>query len=37
MRKDTEQARAVLERIDADDPMRQFPLGRALARATEAI
>jgi len=37
MRTDTEQARAVLERIDADDPMRRFPLGRELARATEAI
>jgi riboflavin kinase/FMN adenylyltransferase len=36
MRKDTEQARRALERINADDPMRQFPLGRALARATEA-
>jgi riboflavin kinase / FMN adenylyltransferase len=35
MRKDTEQARAVLEGIDADDPMRRFPLGRALARTTE--
>jgi riboflavin kinase/FMN adenylyltransferase len=36
MRKDTEQAHTVLERTDRDDPMRQFPLGRALARATEA-
>lgn len=31
MAKDTEAARAVLERIAADEPMRRFPLGRALA------
>jgi riboflavin kinase / FMN adenylyltransferase len=37
MRKDTEQARAVLERINANDPMRRFPLGKALARTTEPI
>ena len=36
MRKDTNQARAVLQKIDAADPMRRFPLGKALARATEA-
>jgi riboflavin kinase/FMN adenylyltransferase len=37
MRMDTEQARRVLNSIDADDPMRRFPLGRALARTTETI
>jgi riboflavin kinase/FMN adenylyltransferase len=37
MRQDTEQARAVLASVEADDPMRRFPLGRALARTTEAI
>jgi riboflavin kinase / FMN adenylyltransferase len=37
MRMDTEQARRVLKSIDADDPMRRFPLGRALARTTETI
>ncbi len=31
MTKDAEAARAVLARIAADDPMRRFPLGRALA------
>jgi hypothetical protein len=34
---DTELARRVLKSIDADDPMRRFPLGRALARTTETI
>jgi riboflavin kinase/FMN adenylyltransferase len=37
MGKDTEQARTMLDGIDFDDPMRRFPLGRALARTTEAI
>jgi len=37
MRKDTEEARAALETIDADDPMRRFPLGLTLARTREAI
>jgi riboflavin kinase/FMN adenylyltransferase len=37
MRKDTEEARAALESIDADDPIRRFPLGRTLARTSEAI
>jgi hypothetical protein len=37
MRKDTEEARAALESIDADDPMRRFPLGRTFARTSEAI
>jgi riboflavin kinase/FMN adenylyltransferase len=37
MRKDTEQARAMLASIEADDPMRRFPLGRALTRTTEPI
>ncbi len=32
MRDDCEQARAVLMKIDADDPMRRFPIPRALAR-----
>jgi len=36
MRKDTDQARVVLQNIDDDDPMRRFPLGRALGRAREA-
>jgi riboflavin kinase/FMN adenylyltransferase len=31
MDKDCAAARTVLRRIDADDPMRRFPLGRALA------
>jgi riboflavin kinase/FMN adenylyltransferase len=31
MGKDTEAVRAVLARIEADDPMRRFPLGKALA------
>jgi riboflavin kinase/FMN adenylyltransferase len=30
MAKDCERARAVLAEIEADDPMRAFPLGRAL-------
>jgi riboflavin kinase/FMN adenylyltransferase len=34
MQEDCEQARAVLAKLDADNPMRQFPLGRALAGAT---
>ena len=33
MRDDCEKARAILSRVDADDPMRRFPLGRALAKA----
>lgn len=32
MRKDCEQARAILATLDADDPMRRFPLARALAK-----
>jgi riboflavin kinase/FMN adenylyltransferase len=34
MREDCDRARAVLVRIDTDDPMRRFPLARALAKAT---
>ena len=34
MREDCEAARAVLARIEADDPMLSFPLGRALANPT---
>jgi riboflavin kinase/FMN adenylyltransferase len=34
MREDCDRARAVLLEIDADDPMRRFPLARALAHAT---
>jgi riboflavin kinase/FMN adenylyltransferase len=37
MRTDSEQARGVLKSIDAHDPMRRFPLGRALARTIETI
>ena len=33
MRADCEAARAILAKLDADDPMRRFPLGRALAPA----
>jgi riboflavin kinase/FMN adenylyltransferase len=33
MRLDSEQARGVLKKIDADDPMRRFPIPRALAHA----
>jgi riboflavin kinase/FMN adenylyltransferase len=33
MRKDAEAARVVLARIEADDPMRRFPLGATLASA----
>ncbi|MGH6832754.1 MAG: riboflavin kinase, partial [Methyloceanibacter sp.] len=32
MREDCDRARAVLAKIDADDPMRRFPLARALAK-----
>jgi hypothetical protein len=28
---DCEEAQAILARIEADDPMRRFPLGRALS------
>jgi riboflavin kinase/FMN adenylyltransferase len=31
---DCDQARAILAKIDVDDPMRRFPLARALAPAT---
>jgi riboflavin kinase/FMN adenylyltransferase len=34
MRKDCDHARALLAKVDADDPMRRFPLARALASAT---
>jgi riboflavin kinase / FMN adenylyltransferase len=34
MREDCDFARAVLTKLDADDPMRRFPLARALAHAT---
>jgi riboflavin kinase/FMN adenylyltransferase len=34
MTEDCARARAVLAKIDADDPMRRFPLGRAMAPAT---
>jgi riboflavin kinase/FMN adenylyltransferase len=33
MRQDCDRARAILTKVDADDPMRRFPLARALARA----
>jgi riboflavin kinase/FMN adenylyltransferase len=33
MRQDCDRARAVLTKLDADDPMRRFPLARALAHA----
>jgi riboflavin kinase/FMN adenylyltransferase len=33
MRDDCDKARAILVKIDADDPMRRFPLARALAKA----
>jgi riboflavin kinase/FMN adenylyltransferase len=33
MREDCDRARAVLTKLDADDPMRRFPLARALAHA----
>ena len=33
MARDCEAARAVLARVDGDDPMLRFPLGRALAQA----
>jgi riboflavin kinase/FMN adenylyltransferase len=32
MREDCDSARAVLAKIDADDPIRRFPLARALAK-----
>jgi riboflavin kinase / FMN adenylyltransferase len=34
MREDCGQARAILAKLDADDPMRRFPLGRAFGGAT---
>lgn len=34
MREDCGQARALLAKLDADDPMRRFPLGRAFGGAT---
>jgi riboflavin kinase/FMN adenylyltransferase len=37
MRYDCDQARAVLAEIDADDPMRRFPLARALAEKVPSI
>jgi len=37
MRDDCDQARAVLAMIDADDPMRRFPLARALAEKIPSI
>jgi riboflavin kinase / FMN adenylyltransferase len=36
MTEDCDHARAVLANIDADDPMRRFPLGRALAKPAPA-
>ncbi len=33
MREDCEQARAILAKLDADDPMRRFPLAHALAKS----
>jgi riboflavin kinase/FMN adenylyltransferase len=33
MRDDCDQARAILAKLDAEDPMRRFPLARALAEA----
>jgi riboflavin kinase/FMN adenylyltransferase len=37
MRKDCDKARGLLARIDADDPMRRFPLSRALAGSAPSI
>jgi len=37
MQEDCEAARAVLAKIEADDPMRRFPLGRALAKPVPSI
>ncbi len=37
MRLDCESARAVLAKIEADDPMRRFPLARALAKPVPSI
>jgi riboflavin kinase/FMN adenylyltransferase len=37
MRADCDQARAILSALDADEPMRRFPLGRALATSSNAI
>jgi len=37
MHQDCDAARAVLAKIDADDPMRRFPLARALAKPAAAI
>ena len=37
MSEDTDRARAVLEKIEARDPIARFPLARALAKATPAI
>jgi riboflavin kinase/FMN adenylyltransferase len=34
MQQDCDQARAVLAKLDANDPMTRFPLGRALSRGT---
>ncbi len=33
MREDCDQARAILAKLDADDPMQRFPLARALAKS----
>jgi hypothetical protein len=33
MREDCEAVRVILRKIEEDDPMRHFPLGRALERA----
>jgi hypothetical protein len=37
MGKDCGHARAILARLDEDDPMRRFPLGRALGTSSAAI
>ena len=37
MREDCDRARAVLAKIDADDPLGRFPLARALAEKTPSI
>ena len=33
MREDCDKARAILAKLDDDDPMRRFPLARALAKS----
>ena len=33
MREDCDKARAILAKLDEDDPIRRFPLARALAKS----